>query len=153
MSYTPLIGYDTNWNVYQRGKAAGRKKGPDDKAARIPENELLDIIIEKFSTYRYWSFRNLRAEIRQPEAYLKQTLEKVAKHIRQGDFANTYTLKNQEDPMTADISFQKIEAASRTAKDEAALNEYGHDGADDDDEEFGMDDEDDDNVEMEDVKL
>lgn len=133
-----------------------RKKVQDNKAARIPENELLDIIIFKFSQYRYWSFKNLKSEVRQPEAYLKQTLEKVARNVKNGDFAGTWTLRNQEDG-NADPSLQKAEAAFRVAKDEAAPDGpgslFGFDGGDDDDE-FGSGmDEDDNNVEMEDVKL
>jgi transcription initiation factor TFIIF subunit beta len=161
--YYFLVEFYANVNVYQKGSEPNRKKAQDNKAARIPENELLDIIIQKFSQYRYWSFKNLRADIKQPEAYLKQTLEKVAKNVKGGDFTGTWTLKNQDDGTSADILL-RAEQASRTAKEEEAPlpptaifgtfdNDDGEgEGEGDDGDEYGYND-DDDNVEMEDVKL
>jgi transcription initiation factor TFIIF subunit beta len=44
----------------------------------MPQNELLDRIFECFNRYNYWSMKALRAELQQPEAYLRETLEKIA---------------------------------------------------------------------------
>ncbi|KAI1913451.1 hypothetical protein LOZ12_003183 [Ophidiomyces ophidiicola] len=65
----------------------------DNKTARMPQNELLDLIYACFRRYRYWPFKALRAELRQPEVYLKQTLEMVAHLVKSGDFAMTWELK------------------------------------------------------------
>jgi transcription initiation factor TFIIF subunit beta len=59
----------------------------------MPQNELLDLIYGCFREYRYWPFKSLKQRLRQPEAYLKQTLEIVAHLVKTGDFANTWELK------------------------------------------------------------
>ena len=116
----------------------------------MPENDLLDLLVAKFGQYRFWTLHNLKAKLRQPEAYLKQTLEKIAKNVKVGDMANTWTLKTQEDGMDAELLALGTENAMRTAKDEVAPGAlYGLD----DDDDFGSGMDDDDNVEMEDVKL
>lgn len=59
----------------------------------MPQNELLDLIYQCFREYRYWPFKALKARLRQPEAYLKQTLEMVAHLVKSGDFAMTWELR------------------------------------------------------------
>lgn len=59
----------------------------------MPQNELLDLIYQCFREYKYWPFKTLKARLRQPEAYLKQTLEMVAHLVKSGDFAMTWELK------------------------------------------------------------
>lgn len=63
------------------------------KAARMPQNELLDRIFECFRRYNYWSMKALRAELQQPEVYLRETLEKVAVLAKSGRFATQWSLK------------------------------------------------------------
>ena len=63
------------------------------KAARIPENELLDQLFRCFSEFQYWSLRALRQRLQQPEAYLRQTLEKIALLNKSGRFANLWSVK------------------------------------------------------------
>ena len=70
------------------------KKSQKLKAARIPENELLDQISKCFQSYTFWSLKSLIHEIRQPEQYLKQTLERVAVLIRSGRHAGLWQLKS-----------------------------------------------------------
>ncbi|KAE8444694.1 hypothetical protein EG329_014352 [Mollisiaceae sp. DMI_Dod_QoI] len=65
------------------------------KTARMPQNELLDRIFECFSRYNYWSMKALRAELQQPEAYLRETLEKVAVLAKSGRFATQWSLKSE----------------------------------------------------------
>jgi len=72
---------------------ASKFRGQDNKTARMPHNELLDLIYGCFRKHKYWPFKTLRAELRQPEAYLKQTLEEVAHLVKSGDFAMTWELK------------------------------------------------------------
>lgn len=59
----------------------------------MPQNELLDLIYACFREFRYWPFKSLKEKLRQPESYLKQTLEIVAHLVKSGDFANTWELK------------------------------------------------------------
>jgi transcription initiation factor TFIIF subunit beta len=63
------------------------------KTARMPQNELLDRIFDCFRRYNYWSMKALRAELQQPEAYLRETLEKVAVLAKSGRFATQWSLK------------------------------------------------------------
>ncbi|KAH7270220.1 transcription initiation factor IIF, beta subunit-domain-containing protein [Fusarium redolens] len=70
------------------------KKGEVFKAARIPENQLLDLIFECFRQYQYWSVKALRQKLQQPEQYLRQVLEKIAVLNKSGRFANQYCLSD-----------------------------------------------------------
>ncbi|CAK7236211.1 hypothetical protein SEUCBS140593_009541 [Sporothrix eucalyptigena] len=70
-------------------------KKVETKTARMPENDLLDLIFNCFARFRFWSMRALRAEIPQPEIYLRHTLEKVADLHRSGRFANNWELKSE----------------------------------------------------------
>ena len=114
------------------------------KAARMPQNELLDLIYECFKEYTYWPFRSLKERLNQPEAYLKETLELVAVILRSGPHAMQWQLKpeSRENRYAEAGFFDNV-------KDEAAPDVepgMGFDGADDMEE-------DDDNVDMEDVPL
>ncbi|KAI5306911.1 hypothetical protein KEM56_006472 [Ascosphaera pollenicola] len=70
-----------------------KTKVQDNKTTRIPQNELLDLIFNSFKKYRYWPFKALKEELRQPEAYIKQQLEMVAQLIRSGPYAMTWELR------------------------------------------------------------
>lgn len=68
------------------------KKGEVLKAARIPKNQLLDLIFDCFRQYQYWSMKALRQRTHQPDSYLRQVLEEVAVLNKTGAFANHYCL-------------------------------------------------------------
>jgi len=70
-----------------------KAKAQENKTTRMPQNELLDLIYQCFREHKYWPFKTLKARLRQPEAYLKQTLEMVAHLVKSGDFAMTWELK------------------------------------------------------------
>ena len=72
-----------------------KKKAPKEKAVRMPQEELLDALDRCFRRYSYWSLKALRNELKQPEAYIKQTLEQIAVLVRSGDFAMNYKLKDE----------------------------------------------------------
>lgn len=61
----------------------------------MPQNELLDRIFECFRRYNYWSMKAFRTELQQPEAYLRETLEKVAVLAKSGKFATHWSLKSE----------------------------------------------------------
>ncbi|PQE04081.1 hypothetical protein CJF31_00003197 [Rutstroemia sp. NJR-2017a BVV2] len=73
--------------------AGGANRPQLMKTARMPQNELLDRIFDCFRRYNYWSMKALRAELQQPEAYLRETLEKVAVLAKSGRFATQWSLK------------------------------------------------------------
>lgn len=99
--------------VFQRTGVPQRAKAQEQKAARIPQNELLDLIYDCFKRYNYWSMKALKAELNQPEAYLKSTLEMVAELVKSGRFANTWTLK----PENKLDQYAKAEGAEEQAPD------------------------------------
>ncbi|MBE3046221.1 hypothetical protein IMZ48_27530 [Candidatus Bathyarchaeota archaeon] len=70
-----------------------KAKKTEMKSVRIPENELMDKIFQCFTQFQYWSLKSLRAQLQQPEAYLRQTLEKIAILNKSGRFANNWSLK------------------------------------------------------------
>ncbi|KAI4183919.1 MAG: hypothetical protein L6R41_005097 [Letrouitia leprolyta] len=102
------------------------------KAARIPANELKDMIFECFKEYSYWPIRALKQKLDQPENYLRQVLDEIAQLVRNGTFANSWQLKPEYQESSYD--HVKQEAAPVQTLEEA-----------------GMSAEDDDNVKMEDV--
>ena len=132
-----LIGMqkDTGTN---KSKAAAQ----DTKTARMPQNELLDRIFSCFRRYNFWSMKALRAELQQPEAYPRETLDKVADMPKSGRFAMHWTLKPE---------FKN--ATNAGADDGSAPTTAGPlDGIDDSDSgDLDGEDDDDDDVKMEDV--
>lgn len=83
--------WDSNF-IKSQPKPTKAKK-VEMKTIRIPESELMDKIIQCFSRFQYWSLKSLRAELKQPEAYLRQTLEKIAVLNKTGRFANNWSLR------------------------------------------------------------
>lgn len=70
----------------------------------MPENELLDKIFECFREYNYWSMKALRARLQQPEAYLRETLEKIAFLAKTGRFATQWSLKPENRPDNYEVA-------------------------------------------------
>ncbi|KAF4581192.1 transcription initiation factor iif [Ophiocordyceps camponoti-floridani] len=104
------------------------KKGEVFKAARIPKNQLLDLIFDCFRHYQYWSMKALRQKLQQPDTYLRQVLEEVAVLHKSGRFANHYGLSDAyKDKAGSDA---KEEAA--TAAEDGGV--FGDEDDDDDEE-------------------
>ncbi|KAI9765705.1 MAG: hypothetical protein M1835_007329 [Candelina submexicana] len=123
------------------GKPRGRQ--PEQKATRMPQNELLDRIYACFQKYNYWSLKALKAELNQPEAWLKEVLEPIAQLVRSGSFAMTYML-NPESKFT---TYANAESYDNVKNEVAPDVGYGMDGEGD----TGDDNDDDDEAQMEDV--
>jgi transcription initiation factor TFIIF subunit beta len=68
--------------------------------------------------------KKLREELLQPEAYLRETLEKIAVLAKSGPFATTWSLK----PENQLANYQGADSIAPTGEDESDLN------MDDDDE-------------------
>jgi transcription initiation factor TFIIF subunit beta len=83
-------------NTLQKTKNPSSGPRPQlTKTARMPENELMDRIFGCFRRYNYWSMKALRAELQQPEAYLREVLERVAVLAKSGRFATQWSLKQE----------------------------------------------------------
>lgn len=120
----------------QKPMATTKAKPQENKTARMPRNELFDLIFKCFDQYKYWGLASLKDKTQQPETYLKETLNQVAELIKTGPNAGKYQLGTG---MNRDIAAQIKEDQ---IKDE--------DGADDSDLDLsdGDDDKDD---EMQDI--
>ncbi|KAF2201441.1 transcription initiation factor IIF [Delitschia confertaspora ATCC 74209] len=120
----------TSFQGFIRRTTQPRQK--QDKAARIPKNELLDILHGCFDQFMYWRMKELKVRTHQPEAYLKETLQEIADLVKSGEYASTWKRKNEFNKNTA----TQVQAM-------APKEEGGDDIKDEDDEG--------DDVEMEDV--
>ncbi|AMD20270.1 HDL474Wp [Eremothecium sinecaudum] len=119
----------------------GKERKNNQRAIRIPKKELLDYLFKLFDEYDYWSLKGLKERTRQPEAYLKESLDQVALLVKKGPYALKYTLKTE---------YKKLKEAERAARlGELAGNDDGDsqnpENLDDDNEDM------EDDVEMEDV--
>ena len=95
-----------------------KPKPQENKAARMPRNELLDRLFACFAEYRYWSMRALRETLHQPEAYLKENLDSIAELVRSGQFNGNYKLRDDA----------RQEAFNLEVKEEAAPEESDLEG-------------------------
>jgi transcription initiation factor TFIIF subunit beta len=82
-----------------------------NKAARIPKNDLIDMLHQCFDEYTYWPMKALKARTRQPEAYLKEVLGDIAVLVKTGPFSSNWMrqgmygrdLSNQVDAIAPDM--------------------------------------------------
>jgi transcription initiation factor TFIIF subunit beta len=106
-------------NTTQKNSApvAKPKKGEIFKAARIPENELIDLFWKCFGEYQFWSMKALRQRLQQPENYIRQVLNdrEIAVLHKSGPFANHYELTDQ---YKSGIHAQKSAAAAEEDDDD-----------------------------------
>jgi transcription initiation factor TFIIF subunit beta len=51
------------------GSARTKADAQNNKATRIPKNELLDLLFKCFQEYAYWSLKGLREYVKQPEVH------------------------------------------------------------------------------------
>lgn len=129
-------------SVQKTAPSGIRKKGQENKASRMPRNELLDALFKCFSDYTYWSLAALKKNVNQPEAYLRETLASIADLVKSGPFNGNYKLKPESIP-TNFVAQPKEEGAP---EEEDGLNESPNDTPDGED-----DDGDDDDLDMDDV--
>lgn len=126
---TSAIGGTTAADPSIMIEAKAKPKAQDNKFARIPQNELLDMLLKSFQEYKYWPIKALKDKTRQPEAYLRETLTKVATLVRTGPFANNWMLK----PEFEEANYAHF-ANSAVKEEMAPAPEYDDDDDDGDDE-------------------
>ncbi|KAG2076520.1 hypothetical protein BDR04DRAFT_1089657 [Suillus decipiens] len=67
-------------------------KGTFERMARMPRNQLLDLLFTLFREQPRWSIKPLRERTQQPEAYLKEVLLAIATLNRSGEYNGTWEL-------------------------------------------------------------
>ena len=114
---------------------------------RMPQNELLDLIYDAFREFKYWPLRSLKERVRQPEAYLKSTLEMVAHLVKQGPFSMTWQL-NPDSLVNLEVDpdgvAPQVEGDFEDPSDSKEFEDAGASDNDDDDDDEGS-------IEMENV--
>lgn len=95
----------------------------DGRAIRMPKKDLLDLLFRLFDEYEYWSIKGLRERTRQPESYLKESLESIANLIKKGPYASRYNLKPE---------YKKLKDAERAAKAGSQIDNNINDEDEDD---------------------
>lgn len=108
----------------------------DNKAARIPETDLMDALFKLFSEYPFISMKVLRQRTKQPEAYLREVLSKIGRLVKSGPAANNWTLK-PEWAATRNANWEALDENSAAVGERIAESdgEGGDDGEDDDEDE------------------
>lgn len=95
-----------------------KKPQQSEKYARIPKNELLDLLFSCYERYTYWTLKALREETRQPEAYLRETLSSIADQHKRGPYVGQWSLK-------AEYVQQRKEEEEKRAREGAAAMGMG----------------------------
>lgn len=133
----------TSFGLTSRPGRGGRKPAPKEKNVRVSQDVLLDRIYQCFRKFKYWSLKALKNELKQPETFIKETLQSIAVLIRSGDFAMNWKLKDEY----ADLQNIKQDEL----KDETALiKSEDEEGEEDEDAEMEGDE---DAEEFEDVRM
>lgn len=70
-----------------------KPKGSFERMARMPRNQLLDLLFSLYREREQWPIKLLREKTQQPEVYLKEVLNEIAFLHRSGEFNGTWELK------------------------------------------------------------
>ncbi|KAL8276230.1 hypothetical protein RQP46_011391 [Phenoliferia psychrophenolica] len=65
------------------------------RAARIPRNELLDLLFALFESKPYWQIKALTEHVQQPQTYLKEVLADIGILVGRGPYNGMWTLKDE----------------------------------------------------------
>jgi transcription initiation factor TFIIF subunit beta len=127
---------DDSFRSFVKTTAPAKPKArkAEDKYIRMPEDKLMDSLAGCFGEHKYWPLRALKIRLRQPEAWLREVLEKIAVLVRSGTFANTWMIKKEYEHVV-----KKNPAGDSVAAVEPAAN-ADEDESDDDDEDVKMED-------------
>lgn len=95
-----------NTSVFLKSNPAKAKSG-EGRAIRMPKKDLLDLLFRLFEEYEYWSMKGLKERTRQPESYLKESLDSIANLIKKGPYTSKYNLKPE---------YRRLRDAERAAR-------------------------------------
>ncbi|KZT50608.1 hypothetical protein CALCODRAFT_504511 [Calocera cornea HHB12733] len=102
-----------------------------ERAARMPRNELMDLLFPLFRENENWSIRNLRDRTRQPEAYLREVLQEIGFLHRTGTFANMWSLlpayKNRAEGLPPPVIKSEVKAEEGGEGEEEDEDDEGDD--------------------------
>ncbi|KAI6098348.1 transcription initiation factor IIF, beta subunit-domain-containing protein, partial [Pisolithus croceorrhizus] len=109
-------------------------KGTFERMARMPRNQLLDMLFQLFQEQPRWSIKPLRERTQQPEAYLKEVLNEIATLHRSGEYNGLWELS--EIFAREGVKAENVPgASSETSIADAMMDDYDEDDDEDDMEE------------------
>ncbi|KAG1905379.1 transcription initiation factor IIF, beta subunit-domain-containing protein [Suillus fuscotomentosus] len=109
-------------------------KGTFERMARMPRNQLLDLLFTLFREQPRWSIKPLRERTQQPEAYLKEVLLSIATLNRSGEYNGMWELNDvfAKDGMKAE-NVPGPSSLPEGVSGDMGADEYDEDEDDDDD--------------------
>jgi len=108
-----------------------KKSGKEfERFARIPRDQLLDILFGLFEQRSSWSFKDLRTRTEQPGEYLKEILALIATLHRSGELNGQYTLLDNYKATQNQDAIKREESIQMQT-----MNDKGGDEEDDDEDE------------------
>lgn len=135
----------SRFNAAISAKPTSGSSGGGEKYARMPKNELLDMLFGLFERWQYWSLKKLRTETQQPESYLRETLNGIADLHKRGPYVGNWSLKpeysnarKEQEKREQEESKSKQQAAQQ-AKAEEEEEDFGENDESDDDDDDGED--------------
>jgi transcription initiation factor TFIIF subunit beta len=142
------MGIGGTADAYIRTAVEKKKRTQENKATRMDEIPLIDIIVNLFKEYRFYSMATLRQKTNQPEAWLRQIMSKIGVLVKTGPAANHWMLNETYNDITQfdkqgglkseNLENIKQEHIAPVTAEALALEkeEDMEDDEDDDDEEF-----------------
>jgi len=110
-----------------------------ERYARIPRDQLLDMLFALFAEKSNWAFKDLRSRTEQPAEYLKEVLSMIAFLHRSGELNGQYTLlENYRDRENQDLlKVNGAETGNRDNMPASVAPDNPDEDEDDDMEEIG----------------
>ncbi len=124
-------------SMFLQSRREGAAKKAEGRAIRIPQNELLDLLFRLFDEYDYWTIKGLKERTKQPESYLKETVDSIAILNKKGPYALKWSLKPEYKKLK-DVDRANAVKKLDNSYDGAAAEGTSNVNDDDDDEEVEM---------------
>lgn len=133
-----------NAAIAHKPKSGPGSSSSTEKFARMPKNELLDLLFGLFERWQYWSLKKLRAETQQPESYLREVLSGIADLHKRGPYVGNWSLKPEYSKVRQEqerIEAEDEKAQQQLQRQNAQLGQSKPAHDDQDDEDYGENDE------------
>ncbi|KAF2432865.1 hypothetical protein EJ08DRAFT_731950 [Tothia fuscella] len=100
--HTGSMGIGGTADAYIRTSNIEKKKRTqDNKATRMDEAALIDIIVGLFQKYKFYAMSTLKRETNQPEAYLRDIMNRIGTLIKTGPVTNHWMLNEAYNEISA----------------------------------------------------
>jgi transcription initiation factor TFIIF subunit beta len=128
----PIMSQEDKRKQFRQAQAS-KQAAKDKKTARVPKSELLDRLLACFMRHRIWGLRDIKVEVNQPEAYVREGLQDVAFMWKSGDWNGKWELKPEFKARDAQL-LNPTNSGVAPEAEESDFERSGKDEDDDDDE-------------------